>query len=245
MIAIRDIITEALSRANIVPRRQAAPGAMVETAFRALKGIISRYNNDNLLAFTQNTYTFSPNKHSIIHIYDTDKAYEDETALEINLKNVAKIQDVYIRYKDSTDDSFVKMMFTPFNSFDSYSSNDIVYSVIEKAENEFVLRIKDIVAKMNIELKIIYNEGLEFELNDDIAIPEIYQELLIVGLTHRLALMYPRLDATQMTRLENDLAAVQLNVKSPKAEMRMVTREPNDRDYATYGSILAGRFLGI
>lgn len=69
---VRTIITEALSRANIVPRRQAAPGDLVQSAFRLLKGITSKYNNDNYLAFTQQGLSL-PSSHRVIHIYgDTD-----------------------------------------------------------------------------------------------------------------------------------------------------------------------------
>ena len=50
---IREIIKEAVTRVNLVPRRQAVPGDLVETAFRLLKGIVAKYNNDNLLNFTQ------------------------------------------------------------------------------------------------------------------------------------------------------------------------------------------------
>lgn len=69
---VRTIITEALSRANIVPRRQAAPGDLVQSAFRLLKGIVSKYNNDNYLAFTQQGLSL-PSSHRVMHIYgDTD-----------------------------------------------------------------------------------------------------------------------------------------------------------------------------
>ena len=67
---VRTIITEALSRANIVPRRQAAPGNLVESAYNLLKGIVSKYNNDNFLAFTQQGLDLPAKK--VIHIYGKD-----------------------------------------------------------------------------------------------------------------------------------------------------------------------------
>ena len=51
MITVRSIITEALSRANLVSRRQQAPADMFETAYQLLKGIAKRYSDDNLLQF--------------------------------------------------------------------------------------------------------------------------------------------------------------------------------------------------
>lgn len=67
---VRTIITEALSRANIVPRRQAAPGNLVESAYNLLKGIVSKFNNDNFLAFTQQGLDLPAKK--VIHIYGKD-----------------------------------------------------------------------------------------------------------------------------------------------------------------------------
>lgn len=64
---VRSIITEALSRANVVPRRQPAPGDLVQSAFNLLKGIVSKYNNDNFLSFTQQKLDLPARK--VIHIY--------------------------------------------------------------------------------------------------------------------------------------------------------------------------------
>lgn len=67
---VRTIITEALSRSNVVPRRQAAPGNLVESAYNLLKGIVSKFNNDNFLAFTQQGLDLPAKK--VIHIYGKD-----------------------------------------------------------------------------------------------------------------------------------------------------------------------------
>lgn len=65
---VRDIIKEATIRVNIVPRRQAIPGDILETGYRLLKGIVNKYNYDNLLNWTQNSIIL--NKATLIHIYD-------------------------------------------------------------------------------------------------------------------------------------------------------------------------------
>ena len=51
MFTIRDVITEALARSSLVSRSQPAPGNMVESAYRLLKGIASDYSKHNLLQF--------------------------------------------------------------------------------------------------------------------------------------------------------------------------------------------------
>lgn len=67
MITVREVIIEAATRVNLCPQRNPYPG-VVENAFRLLKGIISKYNNDNLLVWTQNSVIVP--KSNLIHIYD-------------------------------------------------------------------------------------------------------------------------------------------------------------------------------
>lgn len=64
---VREVIIEASTRVNLAPQRNPYPG-VVENAFRLLKGIISKYNNDNLLVWTQNSVIVP--KSNLIHIYD-------------------------------------------------------------------------------------------------------------------------------------------------------------------------------
>lgn len=73
---IRDIINEACVRINLTPRRQAPAGDIVENAFRLLKGIVAKYNNDNLLAWTQNSLIL--NNSELIHIYDESDVLKGE-----------------------------------------------------------------------------------------------------------------------------------------------------------------------
>ena len=67
MISVREVIVEAATRVNLCPQRNPYPG-VVENAFRLLKGIISKYNQDNLLCWTQNSVIVP--KSNLIHIYD-------------------------------------------------------------------------------------------------------------------------------------------------------------------------------
>ena len=70
MISVRELIRESCSRVNIVPRRQACPGDILETGYRLLRGIISKYNSADLLVWTQNSVIVP--KSDNIHIYDED-----------------------------------------------------------------------------------------------------------------------------------------------------------------------------
>ena len=65
---VRSIIREAVTRINLVPRKQAIPGDILETSYRLLRGIVSKYNYDNLLSFTQNSILVKNTEFT--HFYD-------------------------------------------------------------------------------------------------------------------------------------------------------------------------------
>ena len=77
--SVREIIKEACCRVNIVPRRQAVPGDIMENAYRLLKGIVAKYNNDNLLVWTQNNIILK--NHELIHIYDESDVLKGDNNL--------------------------------------------------------------------------------------------------------------------------------------------------------------------
>lgn len=65
--SVREVITEAAVRVNLAPQRNPYP-MVVENGFKLLQGIISKYNNDNLMGWTQNSVIVP--KSNLIHIYD-------------------------------------------------------------------------------------------------------------------------------------------------------------------------------
>lgn len=298
MAAIRDIIKEATTRINLVPRRQAVPGDIMETAYRLLKGIVSKYNSDNLLNFTQNSLLVKNSEFT--HIYDQDDFIKgkdnlyfdtveamneyslteediDKWALvtgidnaifkvsetapgvfmflpntiddplnprlqqmrlyqkcnHVQVNDVAKINSVYVvtdvgqPYK-----LYFELKFIPANEFDNYTNDANVFTVTEKSEGEWLMRVKPCVYRLgDRRLKVNYNEAIQFDLDSDLYIPDNYVELLIVALAHKLALQYPRLDDAQMQRLENEVRVLVDNVRTPKAVNRMVLRDRYDYGY--------------
>ena len=73
---VRDIVEEALKRANVVPRRQTAPGDLLMSGYNLLTGIVSKFNNDNFLAFTQMGLDLPAR--TVIHIYDKNDTFLGE-----------------------------------------------------------------------------------------------------------------------------------------------------------------------
>lgn len=233
MISPRTIITEACSRVNIVPRRQAVPGDILETGFKLLQGIVAKYNYDNLLSWTQNNVTVQNSE--FIHIYDESDTQTEHPDYDnwqhVHIPNVAKINALYLQ----TDNELLhsKIDYVAPADFDKYSQNSRVFTYTQKSEGEWIIQLKPMVAKLlNYDIKIHYNEGIKFDLDSDLFIPDNYIELLIVALAHKLALQYPRLDDAQMQRLENEVRVLVDNVRTPKAVDRIIERD----DYFGYNS---------
>lgn len=293
MLSVRDIIKEATCRIGLVPRRQTVPGDIVETALNFLKGIVNKYNKDNLLSFTQNSMILE-NK-SLIHIYDeTDylkgennlyfdsvtemneydvgqsdvdnnvwaickdspttvfqavsvgedsyawigrpakepypqryqemKRYEQMTHVQI--RNLYKINSIYvINLENEPYREICELNYVNHTDYDRYSNETKTFTYTQKSNGEWLIEIKPIIARQKYRLKLNYNEGFTFDLDSDLYIPDNYVELLIVALAHKLALRYPRLDDTQMQRLQNEVSILVDNVKTPNAVDRMILRD--------------------
>lgn len=308
---VRSIIKEATSRINLVPRKQAVPGDILETAYQLLRGIVSKYNSDNLLNFTQNSVIVKNTE--VTHIYDetdfvagqNNRYFDSSAALlaspvtredvdnevwamakdtpntvfvafspaldvydwraqtildplypriqqmeaylgmnHVCVRDVAKINSVFLVTQTELPYKIYKELdFVPANKFDSYLNAAPVYTVIEKSEGEWLIKVKPGIAMLNRRLKINYNEAIEFDVDSDLYIPDNYTELLIVALAHKLALQFPRLDDTHMQRLENEVRILVDNVRTPKAITRQIVRSDyfdNDYHTATPSELLTG-----
>lgn len=78
MITVKEIIVEAATRVNLAPQRNPYP-KVVENGYRLLKGIVNKYNYDNLLSWTQNSIIIP--KAEFIHIYDNNDVLKGKNNL--------------------------------------------------------------------------------------------------------------------------------------------------------------------
>lgn len=115
---VRTIIVESLSRANLVPRRQAAPGYLVEDALVLLQGICSKYNNDNYLSFTQSDLLLPSER--IIHIYDVVDSFKGENDMFFDTEDELSSYEL-------TEEDYVKNVWAMINDG---RHDTVVYSVI-------------------------------------------------------------------------------------------------------------------
>lgn len=113
--SVREVIVEAATRVNLAPQRNPYPG-VVENAFRLLKGIISKYNNDNLLVWTQNSVIVP--KSNLIHIYDESDYLKGEHNLYFD--NESELNSYKLSEEDYENNTWAIVKELP----------NVVYSVI-------------------------------------------------------------------------------------------------------------------
>lgn len=112
MRSVREIIKEACVRVNLVPRRQAVPGDIMENAYLLLQGVVSKYNNDNLLVWTQNSIMLKNSE--FIHIYEDSDTLKGDNNMYFD--NVDEL-NLYVLSQEDVDNDVWAMIKSNTNAF--------------------------------------------------------------------------------------------------------------------------------
>lgn len=225
MITVRDIVIEALSRSNLVSRRQTPPADMFESAYQLLSGIAKKYSNDNLLQFVVADVTADFTKREFV-VGETDAEAPEGTYLPVDIDAplIQKVNRVYWRGRgDGGLGSYAELDYSSPEDFDSYPDGCGVYTAQPVNDLQIVLKTKLLVDR-DMEIKVNYNRKWSFGRDSELRIPGQYEELFIVALTHSLAEHFPRLSAEQVKLLEESLAELEKGVKTSTRAVKYVTR---------------------
>lgn len=190
-------------------------------------------------------YGFEPNE-PYSQRYQEMKRYEAMTHVQV--RDVAKINSIYVisnngqPYKEHYSLNFVN-----HTDFDKFTNTSRVFTYTQKSEGEWLIELKPLFFTGDYRLKLNYNEAIVFDedINTEWFIPDNYVELLIVALAHKLALEFPRIDEAQMQRLQNEVAVLVDNVRTPKSVERNLLRKNYWENYhtLTQSQLLSGEWL--
>lgn len=129
---VRELIKEATVRINLVPRRQAIPGDIMETAYNLLKGIVAKYNSDNLLNFTQNSILVKNGE--VTHIYDESDFLAGQNNLYFD---TVEELEAYEPGQEEFENNVLAMVKSDINSVYSIINPSIgVYSWLRQDAND-------------------------------------------------------------------------------------------------------------
>lgn len=171
---VKEIITEAAVRVNLAPQRNPYP-TVVENGFRLLKGIVNKYNADNLLNWTQNSVIIP--KSNLIHIYDNTDYLKGKYNLYFNtfaerdnyeLTEEDEKNNVWCIVKESPNTVFrvisvqsqdeVEYVWYGFEPNEPYSQR---YQEMKRYEAMTHIQVRD-VAKIN-SIYVISNNGQPYK----------------------------------------------------------------------------------
>lgn len=162
-------------------------------------------------------------------------------AYHINLKHVSKIKSLML--KNNVNQSF-ELHFEPHSKFDSFLMNEPVWTFVERGQGEWIVKVKPYVVNTANRLTMDYNRAVEFDIDTDMRVPDVYVELLIATLTLKLAKKFPRLDDAHIQRLEDDVTDLINNVRTPKADAKLILRDADtSTNRHSYYGVITGRCL--
>lgn len=220
-VTIKDIIVESCNRANLVPRKRSIPADMLESSYRLLKGILQKYNFSNYINFARGSMEIIPT----------------DTIITLDGSDCNSISSVSWILNENT---YNEMRFLQYEQF--MNDSDIyTYSWKYNDNNEIELYLKPLFVNGGKKISVYFNKSLNYELNQELKIPEIYIELFTAALTYKLAMTYPRTDPSQVTLLKAELEELERNVKSLISSNKILTREPTN--ISNRADFLSGNFL--
>ena len=231
MVSVRNIITEALERANLANRKQGANAEITEASFLRLCGILREYSDNNLITAYRGEAEFIGNAEQI-EIGGVDIPCNG---------NITEVNSVFYKSENSID--WYPMKFVPLESFYDCANNDYCYSWQPKGENLFTLYLKPRFAKQNRVIKLVYDEDIKLGLDDDISLPRVYVELLTRALAYKMSVDRPRASDTKRMELKAELEKLEEQVKANNADNRMIVRPSNGRNYFNLSSMMSGSFI--
>lgn len=218
---VKDILIESLNRSNLCPRKRAVPSDLLESAYRLFKGIVSKYNFANYISFARTSMAIVP----------TDPIIEVEVP---GANSITSIQ-----WKIS-DNDYADLRFVAFEQF--YSDNDMYTYTWKYTENNSIeIYLKPLFVSGGKQIVVYFNQSLNYSVDDELRIPEIYIELFTAALTHKLAMTYPRTDSSQVQLLKAELDEIEKQVKSMISSNKILTRDP--AAISNRAAFLSGSFI--
>lgn len=241
-MTFRELIIEALARANIVPRKRVVPEDIFTDAKSQLQGILTDYSNRNFITAYRDEVDFHPIYEKmyigIPEDYDPEQEYTNDYVIVENMQD-----PVSALFKGaSSNTNYSEMNFISYDQF--YSMNNGIYTITWTPESSQLWRVifKPQFISSNWSVKLIYNKVMEFQDDDKINLPPQYVELLIRALAFAMSIAKPRTDTTKTQQLGSELEKLEKQIMAKNASQRILTR----RDYGRSSNLadfMSGRFI--
>lgn len=213
-VTVRDIITEAASRANLCPRKRVLPDDMFQSGMQLFEGVLQDMSSKDFIDAYQNEVNFTVSSETV---YVGAGADADVSAPAIQLPK-------RVLYKYAGQIDWAPMEFIAFENFYSSSYSDFIVSWQPVGPNLYKLYFKPRFLLNNPEIKLIYNVEMSYKDNDPVNLPTPYVELITRALAFKFALKFPRAGEGKLAALKADYDELENSLKANNASMKIITR---------------------
>lgn len=224
MIAVNQLIQNAYESIGMVGLGEAAgeygDGNMPVVAVNELNRLISQLNNEGYLAMTQK-WVDCPNASTVyFRKLITGEANDGATVdMEAPEKVVSVARKIGYRYCPLNNSNLVQMsQKNPYSTAMSWTYGTEIEDVGTEKRVVGILRLDG--SPRNI-VRVWYNSKIPlYKLDDTIYLSDLYHELLMSGLSYRLA-NYFELSPEKKASLDSDFLAAKTLIKRNNATQRM------------------------
>lgn len=233
-VTVRDIITEAATRANVNPgRSKRLPDDLFESGMKLFEGVLEEFSANDYIDAYQNEVDFN---------LTNDTVFVGEgTEAEVIANKIQLPKKVLYKYTGQMD--WTPMEFIAYQSFYSAAYSDYVVSWQPVGPNLYKLYFKPRFVGTNPQIKLIYNVEMKYVDNDPVNLPTPYIELLTRALAVKYAIKYPRVDGSKLASLKEEQAELEKTLKANNASLKIITRGGNPSSGPYRGMLRGGEYI--
>ena len=167
-----------------------------------------------------------------------------EMVPDYEIKNLQEITKAFIKPKTIDSYDWSELDFIAYEDFYQNGLSTQIYSVLPLTDKCAKVLLKKSFALEQFELKLIYNESFDFDIDTQLNLPKQFVALFSAALVYDLSVAYPRLSDATVQILKARLDELEHNVRRGSSASKFIGRNCTKSMYS-YGDFLAGRHLGI
>lgn len=234
MVTIRDLITEAATRANVNPSRaKRLPDDLFVSGMKLFEGVLEEFSSKDYIDAYQNEVDFN---------LTNDTVYIGEgNDAEVIANKIQLPKRVLYKYTGQND--WIPMEFIAYQNFYSAAYSDYVVSWQPVGPNLYKLYFKPRFVGTNPIIKVIYNVEMKFSDNEPINLPTPYCELLTRALAVKFAIKYPRVDGSKLASLKEEQAELENTLAANNASLKIITRGGTPSSGPYRGMLRGGEYI--
>ena len=161
-----------------------------------------------------------------------------ESYPDIEVQNLQEVVRVFSQYTGTPD--WDEMNFVAYEDFYRFNRTANVYSYKPVSESLIELYIPKGYTQYN--LKLIYNEFFDFNMDSELNLPGQFIALFTAGLVYDLAITYPRLSDTTVALFKSRLDELEENCRRSSSVNKFIARKVS-RNTFTMSDFYNGRFI--